>query len=377
MRMRKVKKCSADSSCVSVIRRRLTLQAIDWCRQMQAGVKSKLTTQSRSKTCLVYNPMSVVCIELPSTWLSAAQSLQWHVYLRFNVLQRTRLDESERSKEQYTSSDRRRSTKTALTSPRHPSLSHRRGHCKNTMSSSSVTSSPHLDASGIGDDGTTVAPPAADLKPWPPLKQPAYAVVLLAFAYAIVVALGLVNNLLVVIVVWTQPTLRTVTNFFLANLAVADVLVCIIVLPITLLDNIFTGYVPNWIITSQLIEQTSGGCIQLAAAGVEVKNGILLRPHRRSVGEVARPTALDWGYRRSTPLDYKHEIGLRKNWHYTLQIVELQLSHVFAAEIVWSLASRVRQSQPNNGETPSPTFGLTCSARRGWSIAQSVSQCAT
>jgi 7 transmembrane receptor (rhodopsin family) len=111
-----------------------------------------------------------------------------------------------------------------------------------TMSSPSVTSSLDNDAAGIGDS-ETVAPPGTESKPWPVLKQPFYAVIVLAFAYAIVVALGLVNNILVVTVVWTQPALRTVTNFFLANLAVADILVCIIVLPITLLDNIFTGNV--------------------------------------------------------------------------------------------------------------------------------------
>lgn len=78
-------------------------------------------------------------------------------------------------------------------------------------------------------------------KPWPLLKHPSYFVVLLVIAYSLVASLGIVNNILIVIVVSTQTALRTVTNCFLANLAVADILVCIVVLPITLLENIFTG----------------------------------------------------------------------------------------------------------------------------------------
>lgn len=81
----------------------------------------------------------------------------------------------------------------------------------------------------------------AFFKPWSPLKQPVYAVALLAAAYAVVAILGVVNNTIVIVVICRQVKLRTVTNYFLANLAIADVLVCIFVLPITLLDNIFTG----------------------------------------------------------------------------------------------------------------------------------------
>lgn len=78
-------------------------------------------------------------------------------------------------------------------------------------------------------------------KPWSPLKQPVYAVALLAAAYVVVAIMGVVNNTMVIVVICRQVKLRTVTNCFLANLAIADVLVCIFVLPITLLDNIYTG----------------------------------------------------------------------------------------------------------------------------------------
>ena len=86
-----------------------------------------------------------------------------------------------------------------------------------------------------------VVPFPAGSKPWPLFKQPSAMVIGLSLAYIVVFVLGLVNNSLVVSVIYRNPQLRTVTNYFIANLAVADILVCILVLPITLLSNIFTG----------------------------------------------------------------------------------------------------------------------------------------
>ena len=73
------------------------------------------------------------------------------------------------------------------------------------------------------------------------LKQPLHMVVILTLAYTIVFFLAIVNNTLVVCVICRNPQMRTVTNYFLANLAIADITVSFIVLPITLLSNLFTG----------------------------------------------------------------------------------------------------------------------------------------
>lgn len=59
------------------------------------------------------------------------------------------------------------------------------------------------------------------------------------FAYILVFAVGLVGNCFVIAVVYRSPRMRTVTNFFIVNLAVADILVIIFCLPATLLSNIF------------------------------------------------------------------------------------------------------------------------------------------
>lgn len=58
-------------------------------------------------------------------------------------------------------------------------------------------------------------------------------------AYLLVFAVGIVGNFFVIAVVFRSPRMRTVTNFFIVNLAVADILVIIFCLPATLMSNIF------------------------------------------------------------------------------------------------------------------------------------------
>ena len=80
-----------------------------------------------------------------------------------------------------------------------------------------------------------------DIRRVPLLKQTAPVTVLLSVAYSVVFLLAVVNNSLVVTVIYRNPQMRNVTNYFLANLAIADITVSLVVLPITLLSNIFTG----------------------------------------------------------------------------------------------------------------------------------------
>lgn len=58
--------------------------------------------------------------------------------------------------------------------------------------------------------------------------------IILILAYSTIILLGVVGNSLVIYVVYKFKTLRTVTNFFIANLAVADLLVNTLCLPFTL-----------------------------------------------------------------------------------------------------------------------------------------------
>ncbi|GIY28355.1 neuropeptide SIFamide receptor [Caerostris darwini] len=60
----------------------------------------------------------------------------------------------------------------------------------------------------------------------------------LCVAYSMVFILGILGNSFVVAVVARSPRMRTVTNCFIVNLAVADILVLTFCLPATLLSNI-------------------------------------------------------------------------------------------------------------------------------------------
>ncbi|GBP62316.1 Neuropeptide SIFamide receptor [Eumeta japonica] len=62
---------------------------------------------------------------------------------------------------------------------------------------------------------------------------------LFCVAYLLVFLVGLVGNCFVIAVVCRSPRMRTVTNFFIVNLAVADILVIVFCLPATLMSNIF------------------------------------------------------------------------------------------------------------------------------------------
>lgn len=65
-------------------------------------------------------------------------------------------------------------------------------------------------------------------------------------AYVIVFLVGLIGNSFVIAVVLRSPRMRTVTNFFIVNLAVADILVIVFCLPATLMSNIFVReYTPT------------------------------------------------------------------------------------------------------------------------------------
>jgi hypothetical protein len=65
-------------------------------------------------------------------------------------------------------------------------------------------------------------------------------------AYCLVFVVGLIGNSFVIAVVYRSPRMRTVTNFFIVNLAVADVLVIVFCLPATLMSNIFVRKYYNY-----------------------------------------------------------------------------------------------------------------------------------
>lgn len=53
--------------------------------------------------------------------------------------------------------------------------------------------------------------------------------------------IGVVGNVAVFIVVTKSPQMRTLTNKFIGNLAVADLLVNVVCVPFTLVSNLYPG----------------------------------------------------------------------------------------------------------------------------------------
>lgn len=66
--------------------------------------------------------------------------------------------------------------------------------------------------------------------------------------HSVVFVVGLVGNALVCLAVYRNHTMRTVTNYFIVNLAVADLLVIIVCLPPTVVWDVtetwFLGHMP-------------------------------------------------------------------------------------------------------------------------------------
>lgn len=63
--------------------------------------------------------------------------------------------------------------------------------------------------------------------------------VIITIAYTIVFVVGIIGNSFVVAIVCKSPRMRTVTNYFIVNLAFADILVLLFCLPATLVGNLF------------------------------------------------------------------------------------------------------------------------------------------
>ncbi len=64
--------------------------------------------------------------------------------------------------------------------------------------------------------------------------------IVLLIAYIFILVTGTIGNFMVILVVVKRPQMRTITNIFIMNLAVADLLVIVFCVPVTLLANAFS-----------------------------------------------------------------------------------------------------------------------------------------
>lgn len=73
------------------------------------------------------------------------------------------------------------------------------------------------------------------------LKQPPHLVVIYCLFYGAVFVAALFGNGLVLALVIREPSMRNGINYFIVNLAAADYLVALVIVPMTLLNSIFSG----------------------------------------------------------------------------------------------------------------------------------------
>lgn len=66
------------------------------------------------------------------------------------------------------------------------------------------------------------------------IDQPAYDI--LIFFYAILIIMGAFGNMLVILSVIRRPTMQTPRNMFIVNLAISDLLLCTVTMPLTLME---------------------------------------------------------------------------------------------------------------------------------------------
>lgn len=82
---------------------------------------------------------------------------------------------------------------------------------------------------------------STDIELFPDIKQPVFMIVIYSIAYGIIFLFALFGNVAVIAVVSRTRRLHTLTNFFIGNLAVADILVAVFCIPISLLQNLYNG----------------------------------------------------------------------------------------------------------------------------------------
>lgn len=80
----------------------------------------------------------------------------------------------------------------------------------------------------------------------PDIRQPVYMVALYSVAYGIIFLFALFGNIVVVAVVFKNRRMHNLTNLFIVNLAIADILVAVFCIPITFLDSLYNGKYCKW-----------------------------------------------------------------------------------------------------------------------------------
>lgn len=101
----------------------------------------------------------------------------------------------------------------------------------------SVTTASFFNTSLYGPDDTNVT----NITYFPYYQHSLHVAACYILAYLFIFLLCMVGNVLVCLIVMGNRRMHTVTNLFILNLAISDLLVGIFCIPTTLVDNLITG----------------------------------------------------------------------------------------------------------------------------------------
>ncbi len=108
-----------------------------------------------------------------------------------------------------------------------------------------LTTSSVLGANASGANtsanGSTGSPPL-QVQPYE-ITQEVWLRAILIFLYTVIFILGISGNLLVVYVVVRNKSMQTITNIFITNLAVSDIMMCLLAVPFTPLS----AFLKSWV----------------------------------------------------------------------------------------------------------------------------------
>ena len=119
-------------------------------------------------------------------------------------------------------------------------------HVSNITLNGSITTSERADGGNFTDydNDTEWDELSYDMKiDFTAFRYEILFVIVFITAYAAVFVLGFIGNFFVISVVLRTPSMHSATNFFIVNLALADMLVIVFCVPGTLLNNIYYGEV--------------------------------------------------------------------------------------------------------------------------------------
>jgi len=104
---------------------------------------------------------------------------------------------------------------------------------------SALSSSPPVSEGNVTlTDTANTSVTQSDIFATPPAvpDPPVYVFISVTLIYTLLFVLGVAGNLLVIVVVWRHPDMRSSTNCFIVNLSVSDTLVLIVCMPTSLVE---------------------------------------------------------------------------------------------------------------------------------------------